>query len=167
MTAPAAPGPKRKNSRAAWIVLGGAGAFLVGMIAIGNLVESGKPTTATSTSSSTSAAAAATTSRTGCGSAGPTCDAVPKVDGMYRVAGSGVFDTGISPGWIGTNGPRAGSNHCSWERLSAPVPNDLQFVIDGGKVTTTADGPVYVRIEESDEAFWSDGCQPWVKVSRK
>ena len=104
-------------------------------------------------------------SRTDCGDVGPTCDGTPKADGLYKVSGSGLFDTGISPGWIATNGPRPGERSCIWVRLSGPQ-NRLEWVIDGGTVKP-GDEPQYVHIEASDNSFFSNGCEPWVRIDRK
>jgi hypothetical protein len=102
----------------------------------------------------------------GCGSMGPTCDGTPKVDGKYRVEGSGVFDSGISPGWIATPGRRSSAVACRWERLSGPVPHELAMIIEAGRIDQIND-PTYVHIAASDSYFWSEGCQPWVRVDRK
>jgi hypothetical protein len=98
------------------------------------------------------------TRESGCGDVGPTCDAVPKVDGIYRVAGDGLFDTGILSGWIETDGPRAGSSHCTWTRLSGPTLT-IDNVIETKK--TVGPGLVKVLIQPTDVAFASFGCQPW------
>ena len=110
--------------------------------------------------------ATTTTARTpaGCGKAGPTCDAVPKVDGTYRVGGPGIFDSGIMAGVISTPGPRPGSRHCTWARESGPG-HTIENTIDAGQITSVEDGPVLVRIEPSDYSFTSHGCQPWTRVS--
>lgn len=96
----------------------------------------------------------------GCGDLGPTCDATPKVDGMYRVAGEGFLDGGITPGWIATPGRRPDAKACHWERLSGPN------VIDAGFATTVSD-ETFVRVLESDSFFRSEGCQPWVRIDHK
>lgn len=54
-------------------------------------------------------------------------------------------------------GPRPGEQWCLLDRLFGPEPGQLQFVIDAGSPTV---GPISVRIEESDFAFWSLGCPP-------
>lgn len=101
----------------------------------------------------------------GCGNMGPTCDATPKADGLYNVDSGGFLEPGITPGWIATEGPRAGSRICSWARLSGPAMR-LEWVIEGGAVKP-GESPAYVHIRESDNSFFSTGCQPWVRIDRK
>lgn len=86
--------------------------------------------------------------------------AIPKCDGVFRVAGGGI-STGILPGWIRTAGPRlTGNPHCTWTRLSGP---DLTIAntIDAGSTTST---PATVQIQADDYAFATYGCQPWSKA---
>jgi hypothetical protein len=104
-----------------------------------------------------------TTAPTGCGESGPTCDATPKVDGIYKVNKRGFLDVGITPGWIESPGPRPDANRCLWERLSGPQAGRIEFIIDTGNPTH---GPVLVHVDKTDYAFWSQGCQPWERVSR-
>jgi hypothetical protein len=104
----------------------------------------------------------------GCGSSGPTCDATPKVDGVYRVSGGGTFDVGVSSGWIESAGPRDPARYpnCMWARLSGPDPSDIKMMIE----TNLADGSkgrTRVLIKKTDYAFWSKGCQPWERLSRE
>ncbi|BBX00808.1 hypothetical protein BST36_00270 [Mycolicibacterium moriokaense] len=90
-------------------------------------------------------------------------DPTPKRDGACRVANGGLLDTGLTPGWIRSAGPRMDTRTtCEWMRLSGPSVK-LEHVIDMGSERS---GPVEVHIESSDFAFWSEGCQPWQRVSR-
>lgn len=157
--------PKRGLSTRALIV---AGVVVVGIVVVGNVVESNKADDKAAKSAASSSATsrpAPAKSSGGCGSIGPTCDGTPKADGRYKVSGGGVFDTGISPGWIATPGKRPGERACIWERLSGPIPNKLQMVIDAGRTELTSDA-IYVQVQESDAYFWSEGCQPWVRIDR-
>lgn len=104
--------------------------------------------------------------QSGCGSSGPTCDATPKADGVYKVNGGGFFDVGIGPGWIATPGRRENAPVCTWERLSGPIPNKIEMIIKTGQTKST-DDPIYVHVEKDDSYFWSIGCQPWVRIDRK
>lgn len=98
-----------------------------------------------------------------CGSVGPTCDAVPKVDGIYRVSDGSFFSTGIMAGKITTNGPLAGwggsNKRCVWSRLSGTT-STIDNTIETGAVEL-GEGPAIVTIEPTDVAFYSTGCQPW------
>jgi hypothetical protein len=88
-------------------------------------------------------------------------DPTPKKDGACRVSGGGVLDTGLSPGWIRSAGPRPGMTTCSWRRLNGPS-NSIEHTIDlGGEKS----GPIEVHMQAGDYAFWSEGCQPWQRVS--
>jgi hypothetical protein len=84
-------------------------------------------------------------------------DPTPKKDGACRVSGGGFLDTGLSTGWIRSDGPRPGHATCAWRRLSGPSTS-LEFVIGIG---TEKSGPVLVELKPGDYAFWSEGCQPW------
>jgi hypothetical protein len=88
-------------------------------------------------------------------------DPTPQKDGTCRVSGSGLLDTGLSPGWIRSAGPRPGSTTCAWRRLSGPSVS-LEHTIDMGAEKS---GPVEVHVQSGDYAFWSEGCQPWARVS--
>lgn len=86
-------------------------------------------------------------------------DPTPKKDGACVVSHGGVFDTGVSAGWIRTDGARAGES-CSWRRLDGPSTG-LEHVIDAG----SGSGPAEVHIGSGDYAFWSQGCLPWQRIS--
>lgn len=91
-------------------------------------------------------------------------DATPKKDGICRVSGGGMFDTGIMAGWIATPGPRPGSSHCNWVRLSGPSMT-IENTIQAGRWKSGQEDPVTARVEPSDFAFASFGCAPWRHVS--
>jgi hypothetical protein len=89
-------------------------------------------------------------------------DPTPKRDGACRVAHGGLLDTGLTPGWIRSAGPRMDTRTtCEWKRLSGPSTK-LEHIIDMGDERS---GPVEVHIESGDYAFWSEGCQPWQRLS--
>ena len=155
---PASPPGKQRNAFAVAGLM-----FLVLCLGVGCMTMLASRNSHDATSSST---APGTATSSGCGDVGPTCDATPKVDGKYKVSGGGVLDTGIGAGWIATAGKRSGQGSCQWERLSGPVPHQLQMIIDAGR-TESANSPIYVHIETGDSYFWSEGCQPWVRVDHK
>ena len=158
------PLPPKKKSRLKPLLITGGVLFLAWQLLPG---LGGKKTESSSSSNtSSSSATKPTTKETGCGSSGPTCDGTPKVDGRYKVSGGGFLDTGISPGWIATPGKRPDARVCLWERLNGPLPSDLGMIIDGGNVTSE-NQVTTVRIEASDKYFWSQGCQPWVRLDRE
>lgn len=146
---------KRPSARVIITVVGGLILALMVMDAVRDNDE-GKERSRSAPSSTSSSTKAA--KKDGCGSVGPTCDVVPKVDGIYRVAGDGLFSTGIMSGWIETAGPRMGSDHCTWVRLSGPKVT-IENTIDMEK--TTGGGPVKVLIAPTDVAFASYGCAQW------
>lgn len=90
-------------------------------------------------------------------------DPTPKQDGACLVDDGGFLDTGLTPGWIRSAGPRMDTRTtCEWKRLSGPSTR-LAHTIETGSERA---GPVEVRIESGDYAFWSEGCQPWQRLSR-
>ncbi|HZA09924.1 hypothetical protein [Mycobacterium sp.] len=71
-------------------------------------------------------------------------------DGTYSVGAD------IVPGTYVSAGPVAGGT-CYWKRLSGPDGRDM---IDNAM----SKKPQAVRIDASDKAFKTDGCQPWQKT---
>jgi hypothetical protein len=66
----------------------------------------------------------------------------------------GIFTVGtdIAPGTYSTAGP-VGDGTCYWKRLGNP---------DGALIDNSlSKKPQVVRIEATDKAFKTDGCQPW------
>ncbi|MGH3531136.1 MAG: hypothetical protein ACRDSX_04265 [Mycobacterium sp.] len=70
-------------------------------------------------------------------------------DGVYAVG------TDIVPGTYSSPGP-VGNGTCYWKRLGNAATNDI---IDNAMTRK----PQVVRIEPTDKAFKTDGCQPWQK----
>ena len=70
--------------------------------------------------------------------------------GMYAVG------TDILPGTYSSAGP-VGNGACYWKRLSSLNGKDI---IDSAMSTR----PQVVRIDPTDAAFKTDGCQPWQKT---
>lgn len=68
-------------------------------------------------------------------------------DGTYNVG------TAILPGTYSSAGP-VGNGACYWKRLGGPDGSDI---VDN----SLSKKPQVVRIESSDKAFKTDGCQPW------
>jgi hypothetical protein len=67
-------------------------------------------------------------------------------DGTYAVG------TDIAPGIYSSGGP-VGDGTCYWKRMGNPDGN----LIDNALTKM----PQVVRIEATDKAFKTDGCQPW------
>ncbi|WP_131822182.1 hypothetical protein [Mycobacteroides saopaulense] len=85
---------------------------------------------------------------------------VPVCDGIFRVAGD-QSSTGITTGWISTDGPIPNSQqHCTWLRLSGPEMTVHNTIAAG----TVKEGAANVLIKPSDYAFATYGCKPWRKV---
>lgn len=40
------------------------------------------------------------------------------------------------------------------------------MIIQRGVITGDRE-PTYVQIKDGDSYFWSEGCQPWIRVDRK
>src|ERR1700734_3288630 len=94
-----------------------------------------------STPAPTSAPAAAAASPP----AGPPKTTIDK-DGLYAVG------TDIVPGIYSSGGP-VGNGTCYWKRTSNP---------DGALIDNSlTKKPQVVRIDPTDKAFKTDGCQPW------
>jgi hypothetical protein len=88
---------------------------------------------------------------TGTASADPPAPPAPKKtmdhDGTYSVG------TDIVAGTYSSAGP-VGSGTCYWKRMDGPNGSDI---IDNAM----SKKPQVVRIEPSDKAFKTSGCQPW------
>lgn len=91
----------------------------------------------------------------GLASADPPAPPPPKTtidhDGTYAVGKD------IVPGVYSSAGP-AGSGACYWKRLGNG--EDSKGIIDNAM----SKKPQVVQIEPGDQAFKTDGCQPWQKT---
>lgn len=69
--------------------------------------------------------------------------------------GTFVVGTDILPGTYSSGGP-VGNGTCYWKRLGNP---------DGALIDNAlSKKPQVVRIEPTDKAFKTDGCQPWLST---
>lgn len=78
-------------------------------------------------------------------------------DGMYMVGGDQV-----DPGLWESDGPaEPGGPRCEWARLSAPQDAEENKIEVGNSDT----GSTQVRIEPTDAAFATRGCQVWRMIA--
>ncbi|WNZ10998.1 hypothetical protein [Streptomyces sp. 11x1] len=76
--------------------------------------------------------------------------------------GGGTFIVGedIEAGVYRSDGPQGGDvTYCSWTRL-----NDATHEAGDTIAANGGSGPDTVTIKESDKAFSTSGCRPWVRV---
>lgn len=77
------------------------------------------------------------------------------------IDGDGLFIVGkdIAPGTYATAGP-VGDKRCYWRRMNNVDPHAKNNVIDSAMTAK----PQVVLIDETDKAFKTSGCQPWLKT---
>lgn len=134
--------------------------FVVGSIGNSGQGNHNKPTPTSAVP--TSAAAAKPTSAAA--PATPPRNLPPQSDGVYPVKNfaSGLTNPGLGVGgWIETDGPRPGSNHCNWARLSTPTMTILGTIQMG---QWHGAGPVLAFVDTRDTAFSTYGCAPWRNI---
>ena len=78
-------------------------------------------------------------------------------DGMYMVGGDQV-DPGV---WESDGPTEPGGAGCEWARLSAPQDTEENKI----EVGTSESGSTQVRIEPTDAAFATRGCQVWRMIA--
>jgi hypothetical protein len=78
----------------------------------------------------------------------------PQADGVFPVKS-------FKAGWIETDGPRPGSTHCNWTRLSTPTLT-IEGTIQQGE--WHGEAPVLAYVDGRETAFATYGCAPWRNI---